>query len=136
MDDYDKLRLQKNKIESERIKQYKDSSKERFKKIATTKIRTAMIGSLDAIEKRLKKYWETDKPTNEGLFLKQIYEEIRNEILDKGNQQIRNLEIELEQYDIEWKRYTIQLPVKPLPENILKTIKEEKDGRFDSNKIQ
>lgn len=92
---------------------YKDESRKRLLKIASTKIRTTMIGALDSIEKKLESLWLSDgKPTNDQLILKKLYDEIRQEILDRGNTQIRNLENEFEQYDVEWKRYKLQLPIK------------------------
>lgn len=114
-DNYTNMLLAKRKRDAEKDKSYKEESRKRLAKIAATKIRTTMIGALDAIEKKLSNLWtptDGDKPTNEQLFLKRLYEEIRQEILDKGNTQIRNLESEFEHYEIEWKRYTLQLPVK------------------------
>ena len=71
-----------------------------------------MIGALETIEKNLGFLWEAD--TEEANHYREVYEKIRSEILDRGNNQIRNLMTELEQYEVEWKRYHIQLPVKPL----------------------
>ena len=105
----------RRKKDDEKDKAYKQSSKERLFKICSTKIRTTMIGALDAIEKKLAAIWTPEdgkRPTNDQLALKKLYEEIRQEILDKGNNQIRNLESEFEQYEMEWKRYTLKLPIK------------------------
>jgi hypothetical protein len=33
------------------------------------------------------------------------------EILDKGNNQARNIDAELSQYNVEWLRYNITMPV-------------------------
>ena len=44
--------------------------------------------------------------------MKDLYEEIRSEILDKGNNQIRNLETEFNYYDITWLRYQMMIPIK------------------------
>ena len=43
--------------------------------------------------------------------MKNLFDEARAEILDRGNSQIRNLETEVSQYDISWKRYHVTLPV-------------------------
>lgn len=105
----------KRKLDAERAKQYKDISNERLKKICITKIRTTMIGALDIVEKKLKHLWEPEndeKPTREQLILSQIYQDIRKDILDKGNHQIRNLEEEFLHYEIDWKKYTLNLPIK------------------------
>lgn len=105
--------LFKNKQEREKKQRedYRKASKDRLKKICTTKIRTTMIGALDIIERYLEEYW--DKNSEGANKLREIYENIRQEILDKGNAQIRNIESEFEQYNIEWLRYTVNLPVIP-----------------------
>ena len=111
--DFAKQLSMKRKLDEDKNKEYKRASKERLLKIVTTKIRTTMIGALESIEKRLAKLWDTEeKLTNEQLILKSLYEEMRQEILDRGNQQIRNVEKEFEQYEVDWKRYTLVLPVK------------------------
>jgi hypothetical protein len=114
VDDYNKLKTIREKIDLDKDKKYKEESKERLKKICSTKIKTTMIGALDSIEKKFKEFYSKDgKPTNEQLTLQRIFDELRTEILDKGNQQIRNLDTEFEQYVVEWKRYTLKLPVTP-----------------------
>lgn len=106
------MRSRAEKAEAE--SDYKNSSKERFKKIATQKMRTIMIGSLDAIEKGLGFLWGHDENkvlSEEEEELKKIFEQVRHDILNLGNNQIRNVEKELEQYDVTWNRYHITMPV-------------------------
>ena len=69
-------------------------SKIRLKKDVKKKIETTMIGALASIEKYLGELWGHDlpDPTPEQTQLKEVYEELRSEILDKGNTQIRNHE--------------------------------------------
>ena len=55
---------------------------------------------------------ESSEITKEQQHMKDLYENMRSEILDRGNSQIRNLEAELSHYDITWKRYQVTLPVK------------------------
>ena len=43
--------------------------------------------------------------------MKDLYQKIRSEILDKGNTQARNVDAELAQYDVKWLKYTIKIPV-------------------------
>ena len=43
--------------------------------------------------------------------MKDLYQKIRSEILDKGNTQARNVDAELSQYDVKWLKYTIKMPV-------------------------
>lgn len=108
MDDYARMYIQKRKNDEEAKLKYKRSSKERLSKIITKKITTTMIGALETIEKSFGFLWE------ESPEMRELYEKTRKEILDKGNAQARNMSTELEQYDVEWLRYTMILPVKPL----------------------
>ena len=86
-------------------------------KIGKKKIQTTMIGALSTLEKRFGFLWGQDQEgdlTPEQEHMKELYEEIRSEILDRGNNQMRNLEAEFVQYDIKWLRYNMKLPVIPV----------------------
>lgn len=103
---YESLLRAKRESELQRKQKYKADSKERLKKIARKKIQTTMVGALATIEQHLAFLWEDNK------HLREVYNIVRQEILDRGNDQIRNLDNELEMYDVEWKRYHLTLPVK------------------------
>ena len=110
------LNMLKNKriIDNKKETEYKESSKERLTKIINTKMRTVMIGALASMEANFGFLWghgEKRKLTQEEEEMRQIYEKVRKEILDKGNTQSRNLSTEIEQYNIEWLRYNLNLPV-------------------------
>lgn len=91
---------------------YKLDSKDRLSKILKKKIQTTMIGALSSIEQHLSFLWESDgTPTEDQKAMKAIYEQIRSEILDKGNNQARNIDAELSQYEVEWLRYKVNIPV-------------------------
>jgi len=90
------------------------SSNERLLKIARKKIQTTMIGALSSIEKYFGFLWahtEGRDLTQEEEHAKELYEKMRSEILDRGNNQARNLEAELAQYEVKWLKYSIKLPV-------------------------
>jgi len=101
-------------LKQKREDREKEVAKERLFKVATKKIQTTMIGSISTIEKYLDFLWDSDNPTPEQEKLRSIFEEMRSEILDRGNTQIRNLENEFQNYEIVFKKYTIQLPVKEI----------------------
>ena len=42
----------------------------------------------------------------------ETFQKVRSEILDKGNTQSRNLDAELNQYEVKWMRYAMDIPVK------------------------
>jgi len=49
--------------------------------------------------------------TEEQSLMQDVYQEIRSEILDKGNNQARNVDAELMHYDVEWLKYSMEIPV-------------------------
>jgi hypothetical protein len=95
----------------------KEKSKDRLNKNCKKKVQTTMIGALSSIEEHLGFLWghESDDPLSEEQEkMRLVYEELRSDVLDKGNTQIRNIDAELTQYDITWNRYQYQIPIKPL----------------------
>ena len=84
---------------------YKEKSKDRLAKNCKKKVQTTMIGALSSIEDHLGFLWghKSDEALSEEQEkMRQLYEELRSEILDKGNTQMRNIDAELTQYDINW----------------------------------
>lgn len=110
IEDYDKIKAKRDKILKEKEEKFKNDSRNRLRKISSTKIRTTMIFALEVIERYFGPLWQEDLPNSEQF--KEKFEQARKEILDKGNDQIRNLEIEFDQYNVEWLRFRYQLPVK------------------------
>lgn len=111
--DFRKLLEEQKRNKEKKQKQYEEDSKERLLKIGSKQIRTTMIGALAAIEKKFGHLWNHEgiAETEEQKSYRAIYDELRKEILDKGNQQIHNFTQEMNQYQIVWKRYSISLPV-------------------------
>jgi hypothetical protein len=100
-----------------RERKYKADSKDRLSKILKKKIQTTMIGALSSIEENLSFLWEEDHPKFTKQEITQIYNKIRSEILDKGNNQARNVDAELANYEVEWLRYSMKIPVIQNPKN-------------------
>lgn len=112
--------------------QYKADSKKKLQGIIKTKLTTSFIGALSAFEKQFGFLWKDIDKTEEqrGLadllqeegfgpdFFEKLWNDARNEVLTTGNNQIRAVDMEFNQYTIHWDRYTGQLPVKPLDEEI------------------
>lgn len=97
-----------------RESKYKLESKERLSKILKKKIQTTMIGALSSIEENLGFLWKNESGgplSKDQEVMKDLYNKIRSEILDRGNNQARNIDAELAQYEIEWLRYQIKMPV-------------------------
>lgn len=96
-----------------REKKYKAESKDRLSKILKKKIQTTMIGALSTIEENFGFLWQNENGqlTNDQKLMKDLYQKVRSEILDKGNNQARNIDAELAQYEVEWLRYTMKIPL-------------------------
>lgn len=92
-----------------------ERSKTRLKKEIRKRIQTTMIGSLSSIEKYFGFLWGEDSDddlTRDQMKMRDLFEDMRTEILDKGNNQLRNLDSEIENYDVTWNKYHINLPIK------------------------
>lgn len=105
MDNYNQKRLDK----------YKEDSRDRLSKIIKKKIETTMVGAISSMEKHFGFLWGQDEDgplTEDQREMKKLFLKMREDIFDKGNHQARNIDVELSQYNIEWKRYSLKLPVK------------------------
>ncbi len=84
--------------------------KNKLKQDIKKKITTTMIGALSSFEKRFGRLWGIDKPDEEELTQQEqrfldIWLEVREEILDRGNAQIGAAQANLDTYNIESMRY-------------------------------
>jgi hypothetical protein len=116
MGEYDDLIKNSDKFKHDKSERYKSVSKERLLKISQKKVQTTMIGALSSVEKHFGFLWgyqQEEELTPEQQHMKDLFEEVRAEILDRGNNQIRNLEAEMAHYDISWLRYHMSIPFKP-----------------------
>lgn len=71
-------------------------SKSKLLKYCTTSIRTTMIGAISDLETEFEEF--LDDPQFEQIFVT-----LRKSILDRGNDEIRKLEREFNNYKVIWK---------------------------------
>lgn len=111
---YHNLIRQHSEYKKVKAEKYQTDSKDRLSKILKKKVITTMIGSLSSIEKHFGFLWEgnPEELTDEQRTMYDIYQKTRQEILDKGNAQAKNIDAELSQYEIKWLRYNTVLPIK------------------------
>lgn len=102
-------------LKAARESRHKEVSKDKLFKAAKKKLQTTMIGALSTIEESFGFLWGMDTPeeqrTEEQRKIQELFEDARAKILDRGNTQIRNLEVEFVNYDITRKKYLINLPI-------------------------
>lgn len=98
------------KIVSENLKK---EYNERLKRIAKKKMQTTMIYPLSQFEMVFGHFWghgkSEDQLTEDEKMFREKWDTCRNNILDNGNRQIRNLLSEITRYDVVWKRYQMEL---------------------------
>lgn len=91
-----------------------ERSKTKLARDIKKRIETTMIGALASVEKYFGEFWGmySAEKNDEQLRVEELYEELRSEILDKGNAQIRNIQAEIQNYDVLWQKYHINMPIK------------------------
>lgn len=86
---------------------YSIGSRQKLKAAMRHKIKRTFVAALDAVETEL-------RPEE-----KERFKRIRGKILSAGNDQVRNMEIELERYNIEFIPYQIKiLPLEARPKEL------------------
>jgi hypothetical protein len=109
----DRIVRQREAAREDARRRYADGSRERLRRNVETKIRTTMIGSLSLIEQFFGDLWGQGKPredlTEDEQRNSQTKDELRTEILNLGNGQIRAAAAEIAQYDVVWNRYRYDL---------------------------
>jgi hypothetical protein len=109
----------KKRISVENKEKYAANSKQRLKRICSTKMRTSFIGALSQFEGFFGLLWghgQDDPLTPEQEEMRKLWEQCRTEVLNNGNNQLRSLESEIDLHYVRWERYQMTLPVKPLEE--------------------
>ena len=115
MDEFNELIRQQKEYKSVREDKFKHDSKHRLSKILKKKVETTMIGALSSVEEHFSFLWTNQSGgelTPEQKIMHDPFQKVRSEILDKGNTQARNVDAELNQYDVKWLRYSVTIPVK------------------------
>jgi hypothetical protein len=112
---YSDLIRQRSEYKQKREEKSKLESQDKLSKMIKKKLETTMIGAISSIEEHFGFLWGHDQEgqtSKEQDIMFDLFQEIRSEILDKGNLQSRNVDSELSQYNIEWKKFNMTLPVK------------------------
>lgn len=115
MDDFEKNREILSDYKNRREEVLKNDGQKSLSDTIVKKLKTTMIGSISSIENHLGFLWghDSDQPlTEDQMILRDLFQLVRTEILDKGNAQSRNIDSELAQYEIKKKRFNLVLPVK------------------------
>jgi len=104
---------ERRKLEEHR---YQEGSKKRLMNSLERKFKTTMIGSLARFERVFGYLWAHNVKgralTNEERKAKELWDEVRNDILDNGHAQLRGAQQEITQYDMKFNRYRTEFLTK------------------------
>lgn len=96
------------KTKKENLEKNKNISRDRLCKIAEKKMKTVFIGAINSIENRFGFLWGHDKDprdrTKQELDYLEHWKALRDEILNKSNNQLRGLLLEISEYDMVWNK--------------------------------
>lgn len=93
---------------------FNDESHKKLVQSLVTFLKTSFIGALDCFERGFGKIWgfkkEGEHTENEKRW-KEVWNEVRNNILTNGNNQIRNMLKKLKEYKVRWygKKYNFKI---------------------------
>ena len=95
---------------------YRENSKKRLITNVEKKFKTTMIGALASFEKHFGWLWahEESIEPHEEMYdedYKELWEQVRNDILNNGNSQLRAAQEEIAEYTMTWNRYHIDFLV-------------------------
>ncbi len=105
---FDKIRYQYDVKRRENLEKNKQISQDRLKKVLNTKFTTTIIGALNTFEKKFGYLWNHGAPFNELTAdekdFREMWNNTRHQILDKGNNQLRSALLEVSEYDVVWNK--------------------------------
>lgn len=87
---------------------YQEASKALLKQNLTKRLRTTMIGAIASFEQAFGYLWghgQDKRLSPDQQELLELWNEVRKEILDKGNDNIRSASDEIDRYDCSWNRF-------------------------------
>lgn len=113
-------------------KKYYESSQKRLLKILEKKLQTSFIGALSEFEEVFGSLWGRGKDeselTEDELHARKLWNDARTNILNNGNNQIRAVKNELNQYTVSWNRHQYEFKSHPREDFLTSRPEEDKDG--------
>lgn len=106
------MNMKRQSVEASKTR-FTEESRKRLDKILSTKMNTTFVGAIAAFEKCFGFLWGQTKKheerTEEELEFYEIWKQVRDEILNNGNHQLRALKNELQNYEVSWNRHKITI---------------------------
>lgn len=99
---------------------FAEESRKRLDKIISQKMQTTFIGAISAFESNFSFLWGSNKKgelTEDEQQLFNIWQRVRTDILNNGNNQLRALRNELQNHNVSWNRHTLTIKAKEEDQN-------------------
>jgi len=114
MSTLDKMLELRKQIQVDEEEQKKENMRATLMKTVETNIKTAFIGAISSFENTFGYLWGHGemKLTEKQQQFRELWAQVRKEVFDKGNDQIKLAKRELSRYEVE--RTTCVLEVKPI----------------------
>lgn len=97
-------------------KWHKEKSADQLSRSMDKKFRTTFIGALSAFEKAFGYLWGDLRPeeelTDEEYNYRKVWENVRTNVLNNGNNQRRAAQAELSEYTVDWNGYSVNFIIK------------------------
>jgi len=109
--------------EAERVKKnnedkYKENSKKRLMSVIEKKFKTTMIGALARVEDGFGSLWGHGQRdlTPEQQEFRKLWTEVRTDVLNNGNNQLRGALDEIANYTMSWDKFKTEFVIRPREE--------------------
>ena len=101
--------------QSRREVRHRQDSTNQLRSVFRKKLTTSFIGAIARFEHHFGYLWGHQQPiarcSPEQLKSREVWNDCRNEVLDIGNNQLRGVDAELNQYGVVWNRYQTQFRI-------------------------
>lgn len=107
--------MDRNQLRQRNEVRYKEHSKKRLLNNIQRKFNTTMIGALSEFERVFGDVWRhgvsLDQLTEDEIEFRKMWEEVRTNILNNGNNQARAASDEIAQYTMTWDKFRTEFIV-------------------------
>ena len=109
-------KITRDKARADNDKRYREGCKKRLLGTIEKKFKTTIIWAIASVEAGFGELWGHGKPevelTDKEREFREIWQEVRTEILNKGNNNLRGAQDEIAQYSTVWEGFRTEFLIK------------------------
>lgn len=111
-----RCKITRDRAKADNDRRYREGCKKRLLNTIEKKFKTTIIGAIASVEAGFGELWGHGKPevelTEDERNFRAIWQEVRTEILNKGNNNLRGAQDEIAQYSTTWEGFRTEFIVK------------------------